>query len=121
MKTVLKCIASVVVGFLIWFVLYLVLFSGLVLASIKGDFINRLLGSLSNDFWHLVIVFNIPAAVSGLVSGLILKKEPRTARICAKVVLIALVAIEILSIEGFSIQERLLGALVVVFVYVCTP
>lgn len=115
MKTGLRSTASIVLGLLLWIILYLAfcVICLLVLTSVPAvvNFVMAAIKFLHVDHWYAILLMGIPAIVPAIIVKQIMKGTSEKAQKWTLITLIATtaIAIMVLNAEAFSLLGKLEG------------
>ena len=115
LKKILRSAASVVLGFVLWFILYiaLVLLCALVIYKVPklASIVDWFVSILHAQHWYAILILGIPAIIPGIIMELIMKSATNTNRKWTTYILLGVIAIAILTINGYTFFGKVEGIL----------
>lgn len=113
MKKVLRSTVSIVLGFVLWFVLYVafLLVCVFVIAKVPtlANIVDWLVSKLHAQHWYALLLLGVPAIVPGIIMALIMKPMTDKHKKWTMYILLGIIAIEILTIQNFTFWGKLGG------------
>jgi len=112
-KQVLRSIASVALGLLLWYILLFALAIIFVLIEayipFLANFFSWVINVLDAPQWYAVLLMGIPAIVPGIIIRLIMKGTSDKTKKWMLIVLIALIAAVLMFLTKMSVLEKIEG------------
>lgn len=113
MKTAFRSIASVLLGFLLWFGLYIVLLWLFIFAVVSfptvANIVDWLVTHLHAEHLYSVLLMGVPAIVPAILVRRIMKGAPEKTQKWTVIVIISVIAIAILLQKGLSLLDKIEG------------
>ena len=113
MKKILRSVASVILGFVLWLILYfaLLLLCAFVIYKVPtlANVVDWLVNKLHAQHWYAVLLMGIPAIIPGIIMQLIMKPTTDKNKNLTKYILLGIIAVSILTIRIFTFWGKLEG------------